>query len=167
MGTTTLPQANDAIQNLWSQLMSFSTDFFSFIVVAGVILLFAVYFGRDRIAPLVAALYASLALYEAFPFPTMIQGPYLHIGLYLLFAVILFIAFSGLSYFMAARSGSFIAEIIMAILIAGFVLAVSIHVLPVQDIYTFTSATKELFASSQSFFWWLIGPLAGLFFLGR
>ena len=147
--------------------MSFGTDFFSFIVVAGIVLLFAVYFGRDRIAPLIASLYAALALYEAFPFPTMIQGPYLHIGLYLLFTVLLFVAFSGLSYFMAARSGSFLAEIIMAVLIAGFVLAISIHVLPVQDIYTFTSATKALFTSNQMFFWWLIGPLAGLFFLGR
>ncbi len=167
MNTDVVPSANDALHNLVSQLSSFSTDFFSFIVITAAVLLFALYFGRDRTAPLIAALYASLVLYEAFPFPAMIPGPYLQIGLYLLFTAILFIAFSGLSYFMAARSGGFVVEVIMAALVAGFVLAISIHVLPVQQIYLFTDATKSLFASNQAFFWWLVAPLAGLFFLGR
>ena len=170
MNTDVVPSANDALHSLVGQLSSFSTDFFSFIVLTVIILLFALYFGRDRIAPLIAALYTALALYQAFetlPYASMVVGPYMQIGLYLVFAGLLFIAFSGLSYFMAARSGGFFAEIIMAVLIAGFLLAIAIHILPVQQIYTFTDATKQLFASSQSFFWWLVGPLAGLFFLGR
>jgi len=152
---------------LVAQLSHFSTDFFAFIVVGAVILLFVLYFGRDRIAPLIAALYAALALYQSFPFMAQVSGAYLQIGLYLFFALVLFVAFSGLSYFMAARSGSFLAEVIMAALIAGFLLAISIHILPVPEVYTFTSATKDLFASNESFFWWLVAPLAGLFFVGR
>lgn len=169
MGTTTdiVPSANDALQNLFSQLSAFGHDFLAFIVLAAVLVLFMVYFGRDRIAPLVAALYASLVLYEAFPFMGVLSGPYLKIGLYLLFAFLFYIAFSGLSYFMAVRSGGFVTEIAMAVLVAGFVLAISTHVLPVQDIYQFTAATTALFASTQAYFWWLVAPLAGLFFLGR
>lgn len=167
MNTDIVPSANDALHSLVNQVGSFGADFLSLIIVTAVILAFALYFGRDRIAPLIAALYAALTLYTAFPFPSMISGAYMHIGLYLLFVVILFTAFSGISYFMAARSGSFIAELIMAVLIAGFVLAISIHILPVQDVYTFSTATKDLFLSDQYFFWWLVAPLAGLFFIGR
>ena len=167
MNTDVVPSANDALHNLLLQLSSFSTDFFAFIVITAAVLLFALYFGRDRIAPLIAALYGALTLYGAFPFPSMVQGPYMQIGLYVVFTVLLFIAFSGLSYFMAARSGGFVAEIIMAVLIAGFLLAVSIHILPVQEVYAFTGATKDLFASNQAFFWWLVGPAVGLFFIGR
>ncbi len=161
MASSTVPDALDI-------LLGFGSDFFAFIVVTVVILLFALYFGRDRLAPLIASLYAALALYTAFPYsPSFLSGPYLQIGLYLLFTLLAFVTFSGLSYFMAARSGGFLAELIIAALTAGFVLAISIHVLPVQDIYSFTDATKALFASDQSFFWWLAAPLVGLFFLGR
>ena len=167
MNVNSIHNANDAFQGLVSQLSNFSTDFFAFIVVTAVVLVFALYFGRDRIAPLIAALYAALALYQSFPFMSQVSGAYMQIGLYLVLAALLFIAFSGLSYFMAVRSGSFLAEVIMAALIAGFLLAISIHILPVQQVYTFTNATKELFASNESFFWWLVAPLAGLFFIGR
>ncbi len=155
-------------QHILDSLFAFGSDFFAFIVVTVAVMLFALYFGRDRIAPLLAALYAALALYTAFPYAlSFLASPYMKIGLYAVLALISFIAFSGLSYFMASHSGGFFAELILAILIAGFLLAIAIHVLPVQDVYTFTGATKALFASDQLFFWWLAAPLAGLFFLGR
>ncbi|MDO8523941.1 MAG: hypothetical protein Q7R74_01795 [bacterium] len=160
--------ASSTAPDILDILLGFGSDFFAFIVVAVVILLFALYFGRDRLAPLIASLYAALALYTAFPYaPAFLSGPYMQISLYLFFVLISFVTFSGLSYFMAARSGGFVAELILAILTAGFLLAIAIHVLPAEDIYSFTAATKALFASNQSFFWWLVAPLAGLFFLGR
>ncbi|MBI3573457.1 hypothetical protein HY090_00210 [Candidatus Kaiserbacteria bacterium] len=158
----------NGFQHLLDLLLSFSADFIAFIVLTVAVMLFALYFGRDRLSPLIAGLYAALALYTAFPYTlSLLSGPYMKIGLYLVFAVLGFITFSGLSYFTAAHSGGFLTELIVAILIAGFLLAISTHVLPVQDIYTFTPATKALFASDQAFFWWLFAPLAGLFFIGR
>ncbi len=160
----------NGFQGLLNQILSFGSDFSAFIVLTVVVMIFALYFGRDRLAPLVAGLYAALGLYTAFPyFSTLsfLDSPQMKIALYLVLAALGFIVFSGLSYFMAAHSGGFFAELVIAILIVGFLLAISIHVLPVQNVYTFTSATKALFASDQLFFWWLVAPLAGLFFLSR
>jgi hypothetical protein len=170
MGTTTdvVPSAQNALHTLSGQVFSFGADFISFIVVTIAVMLFALYFGRDRLAPLIAGLYTALGLYAAFPYFSIPgDNPYAKIGLFLVLAGLSFVAFSGLSYFMAAHSGGFITELIMAGLIAGFLIAVSIHVLPVQDVYTFSDAAKSLFASNQAYFWWLVAPLAGLFFIGR
>ena len=169
MGTTdVVPNAQSAFHTLSLQFGAFFGDFVSFILIAFLVLFFALYFGRDRLAPLVASLYAALALYTAFPYMATLGGsPYLEIGLYIILAILGFTVFSGLSYFMAAHSGGIFSEVIMSVLIAGFILAISMHTLPVKDIYTFSAATQALFDSSQAFFWWLVAPLAGLFFLGR
>lgn len=155
-------------QHFLDIILGFASDFSAFIAVTVVILLFALYFGKDRLAPLVAAIYSALALYTAFPYMTMLPAsPYMKIGLYLVFVLLSFITFSGLSYFMAAHSGGYVSELIISALIAGCLLAIAIHVLPVQQVYTFGTATKALFASNEFFFWWLAAPLAGLFFLGK
>ena len=169
MGTTdVVPNAQSAFHTLSLQFGAFFGDFVSFIVIFFAVLFFALYFGRDRIAPLIAALYAALALYVAFPYMAPLGGnPYLEIGVYVIMAVLGFMTFSGLSYFMAAHSGGIFSEVVISILVAGFILAISLHTLPVKDVYTFSAATQALFASPQAFFWWLVAPLAGLFFLGR
>ncbi len=169
MGTTdAVPSVQDAFHTFSANFGSFFFDFISFIVVAAAVFLFALYFGRDRLAPLIAGLYTALGLYAAFPYMTALGGNAdLEIALYVILAVLGFIAFSGLSYFMAAHAGGLLGEVIMSVLIAGSILAISIHVLPVEHVYVFTTATKSLFASNQAFFWWLVAPLAGLFFIGR
>ena len=170
MGTTTdvVPNVQSAFHSISLQFGAIVGDFVSFIIVAFLVLFFALYFGRDRLAPLIASLYAALALYAAFPYMDVLgDNPYFKIGLYALFAFFGFVIFSGLSYFMAAHSGGFISEAVMSVLIAGFILAISMHVLPVENIYTFSAATRAFFASNTAFFWWLVAPLAGLFFLGR
>jgi hypothetical protein len=157
--------ADTATLTTW--FFAFVHDFLPFIVLAGLALLFSFYFGRDRFAPLVAGLYAALALYTAFPYGSSISGPYLQIGLYIVFTIIGFLAFYGLSFFFARSSTEFFTQLILSILVAGFVLGISIHVLPVQQIYHFTDATKALFASDQAYFWWLAAPLVGIFFFGK
>lgn len=156
-----------AFQDVINWLFAFGHDFLAFIVLAGLALLFSFYFGRDRFAPLIAGLYAALALYTAFPYSGMLSGPYMKIGLYIVLTIIGFLAFYGLSFFLARSTSEIFSQIVLSILVAGFVLAISIHVLPVQDVYHFTPATAALFASNQSFFWWLAAPLVGLFFLGK
>jgi len=154
-------------QSFIDWLFAFGHDFLPFIVLAGLTFLFSLYFGRDRFAPLIASLYAALALYTAFPYGSSLTGPYMRIGLYIILALIGFLAFYGLSFFIARSTAEVFSQIVLSILVAGFVLAISIHVLPVQDIYHFTDATKALFSSDQAYFWWLAAPLVGLFFLGK
>ncbi len=149
-------------------LLSFGADFFAYIVVAALIAGFALFFGSDRFMALVAGIYAAIPLYMFFPYKDMLgDSPYLSVGLYLLFAALALVAFSGLSTFLSSTGFGFVRTIILSVLIAGFLLAVAIHILPMDKIYTFSGPTKALFSSSTAYFWWLVAPLAGIFFFGR
>jgi hypothetical protein len=149
-------------------IVGFGTDFLPFIVTFGLIMAFALYFGRNRLMPLIAAMYAAVVLYVFFPFQTsLLSDNYIAMTLYFLFVFLALTAFSGLSAFMASAERNLLKIGGMSALVAGMFLAIGIHVLPLEQIYIFNAATKALFASDQSFFWWLIAPLAGLFFLER
>jgi len=148
--------------------ISFGTDFFAFIVIAGVIATLSFYFGRDRLVALIAALFSAIVLYQAFPYGSLLpSGAYIQIGLYLAFVLVAVIAFLGLSAFLARSTSTFLGTAVLSITTAGMLLAIAIHVLPVQDVYTFSAPTLALFASPQAFFWWLAAPLVGLFFFGK
>ncbi|MBY0539041.1 hypothetical protein K2P56_01215 [Patescibacteria group bacterium] len=150
-------------------VIAFGADFFAFIVVAGAIATIAFYFGRDRLISLIAALYAGIVLYRAFPYGSLFpaDNAYIQIGVFVGFTLVSLLAFSGLSFFLARSTSSFLGTAILSGVTAGLILAISIHVLPVQTIYTFSAPTLALFASPEMFFWWLVAPLAGLFFFGR
>src|SRR4051812_29670627 len=84
-------------------IVGFGTDFLPFIVTVGVIMAFALYFGRNRLMPLIAAMYAAVVLYVFFPFQTgLLSDNYIAMGLYFLFVFLALTAFSGLSAFMAS-----------------------------------------------------------------
>lgn len=155
------------LQWLVDFVIHFSADFLGFIVIALIIGGFAIYFGRDRLMSLTAALYAAIPLYNAFPYTDFITTPLLSIALYVFLVLAGIIAFSGLSAFMASSSLEFLNVIVLSVVTAGMIIAVSIHILPVQEFYTFSAPTQALFASSEAFFLWLVAPLVGLYFLGR
>jgi hypothetical protein len=149
-------------------VIQFGTDFLAFIVIAALVAAYAFYFGRERLMTLIAGLYAAIPLYQAFPFFDMLPDtPYVKIGFYIAFALAGLIAFSGLSAFLARSSSSFLGTGVLSVLTAGLALAVAIHVVPIEEVYTFSGPTLALFSSDQAFFWWLLAPLAGLFFFGR
>ena len=163
-----LPAVSASFTDVTHTLLSFGTDFFAFIVLAALIALFAVTFGSDRLMPLTAGIYAGIPLYTAFPYREMLgDNPYVVIGLYLFFVIIGLVAFSGLASFLSSTGLGFVRTVALSIVIAGFLLAVAIHILPAQEVYAFSEPTKALFASPVAYFWWLVAPLAGVFFLGR
>lgn len=157
----------EALQLTVDLVLDFSTDFLGFIVIAAFVAAFAFYFGRDRIVPLLAGIYAAIPLYVAFPYTDFLTTPLLHIGLFVILAVAGLIAFSGLAAFIAEGSLGFIKMIILAAVTAGMLIAVSIHILPVEEVYSFSAATKALFASNQAFFLWLLAPLVAVYVFGR
>jgi len=148
-------------------VIDFSSDFFAFIVIAAIVAAFAFYFGRDRIVSLLAGIYAAIPLYIAFPYTDVLTTPIMHVGLFLALVVVGMIAFSGLSSYVAGGSIGFINMTILSAVTAGVLIAVSIHILPVEQVYSFSAPTKALFASSESFFFWLLTPLLAVYFLGR
>jgi hypothetical protein len=168
MGSSDAASVIEPVRSFIDILLGFGTDFFAFIVLASVIAVFAFYFGGDRLMPLIASLYAAIPLYTNFPFLSSLPNtPYVLIGLYLTLAVIALIAFSGLSYFMASSTVGFLNIAVLSGLTAGLFLAIAIHILPIEEVYTLSEPTKALFTSENAFFWWLAAPLAGLFFFGR
>lgn len=148
-------------------IIDFSSDFFAFIVVTAAVAAFAFYFGRNRIVPLTAALYAAIPLYSAFPYMEYVTTPLLHVALYLGITALALIAFSNLASFVAEGNIGFVKLLALSAAVAGLLLAVAIHILPFEDIYTFSAATRALFASGEAFFLWLVLPLAGIFVFGR
>lgn len=162
------PGVSQQLKSVTDTVFGFGTDFLAILVVAALVGAFALYFGRDRLTPLIAALYAAIPLYSAFPFTlSLLDNPYMKIGLYFVFALIGFVTLSGLSYFMASDSIGFLRVTVLSILTAGLLIAIGVHVLPVEKVYSFTPSVRTLFASNQAFFWWLAAPLIGLFFFGR
>lgn len=162
------PSIAEPLKAALDYVIAFGADFFAFIVVAGAIATLAFYFGRDRLISLIAALYAAIVLYRAFPYGSLIPSdPYIQIGVFVGFTLIALIAFSGLSFFLARSTSSFLGTGVLSVVTAGLILAIAIHVLPVQTLYTFSQPTMALFSSVEMFFWWLLAPLVGLFFFGR
>jgi hypothetical protein len=162
------PSIEGPLRTAVDYVIAFGTDFFAFLVVAGIIAALAFYFGRDRLVALIAALYAAITLYRAFPYWTSIPNdPWVQIGVFAVFAAASLIAFSGLSFFLARSTSGFLGTAILSGVTAGLILAIAVHVLPVQTLYTFSPPTMALFASPEMFFWWLLAPLLGLFFFGR
>lgn len=148
-------------------VLDFSADFFAFIVIAAFVAAFAFYFGRDRIVPLLAAMYAAIPLYIAFPYTELLTTPLLHTGLYTILVIAGLIAFSGLAAFIAEGSLGFFKMIVLAAVTAGMLIAVSIHILPVEEVYSYSAPTKALFSTTQAFFFWLLAPLIAVYIFGR
>lgn len=166
--STSTPDFGVLFHQALSFITGFTNDFFALIVLTAAIAAFAFYFGRNRLMPLIAGMYAGVPLYVFFPYHTpLLQDPYIAVALYLFFVFISFIAFSGLSAFMASAERSLLRVVIVSALVAGALLAIGIHILPLEQIYSFNAKTEALFASGQAFFWWLLAPLVGLFFLER
>ncbi len=149
-------------------IVNFGTEFLAFIVLAAIVAGFSLYFGRNRLMPLIAGLYAAIPLYMAFPFgTTYLSDPWIAVALYLFLAFLGCIAFSGLSNFMAGASRSLLRTGVLSILVAGMLIAIGIHLLPLEKIYAFNAPTRALFVSPVAYFLWLVAPIAGIFFLER
>lgn len=167
-GSNAQETASEIINWLLSTALHVGTEFLAFIVLAAIVAAFGIYFGRDRILPLLAGLYAAIPLYQLFPFGAdLLQDPLLAVALYIILALLVMTAFSGLSSLFPSQSGGLISLVILSALTAGMLIAISIQILPVENLYTFSTATKALFDSAITAYLWFIAPIVGIFFLSR
>ncbi len=168
METINPSDVGGTLEFLTTTAIHLATDFFAFLVIGGVIAGFALYAGRDRFAPLIAALYASIPLFMFFPYDVSAYGGVIvQLALWVFIVLLALVAFSGLSSFVAGGSIGLIKLLILSATTAGFLIAVGIHILPVEQVYTFSAPTRALFVSSEALFFWLVAPLAALFLFGR
>jgi hypothetical protein len=56
-------------------------------------------------------------------------------------------------------------KVVLSVLTSALVLAYCYHVLQIADMINPGSGANMLFASHDSFFWWLLAPLIGVFLL--
>jgi hypothetical protein len=163
-----VPSVAQPLSSAVDIVLSFGVDFFTFIILTAIIAAFAFYLGGDRLMPLTAAIYTAVLLYAQFPYKQYIpDNPYIQIALYILLVLVGLLAFSGLSYFMSGGAIGIFKLLGLSVLIAGLLLAISIHTLPLDKVYALSVPTKALFEGDLMYFWWLVAPLGGLFLFGR
>lgn len=161
------PQVGDALRSSVDLFIGFGSDFFAFIVLAALIAAFAFYFGRDKLLPLTAGIFAAVPLYTYFPFMSHLGStPYLHLGLFVLFAMLGMVAFLGLASWVPSSGVGFIKVLGFSAIIAGLVLGIASTLLPLHEVYVISEPTRELF-SNQYLFYWLLAGIGGALILGR
>lgn len=140
----------------------------------GVFLVIALYRGRQTVTNVILGLYLALLISIEFPFyDTIIQSS--GAGAESVIKLIVFSIFAFLATWLFARilpreysEGAFEgfgSKILLACAGTILVMIFSYHALPVTEFITPGSPINYLFGSEQSFFWWLMAPIAILFFV--
>jgi hypothetical protein len=166
-----LASADTLLSDLVSTALSIGSDFFAFLVLTAILAAYGFYTGRDRLVALMLAVYPALLLYNVLPqeWITMLGGsPWVAIGA---FAVLLIGANVAITGTVNAIGGSSLPDLIGLVIIAaataGVILAISIHTLPVLQVFTFSTPTIALFTSQVGVFWWYLAPLVAAFFFAK
>ena len=144
------------------------------IAVFGVFLFFALHQGRQTVTNIILGLYLALLITVEFPFyDKILQSA--GSGTESVVKLIIFALFAALSTWLYTRIlpreydektfEGFGRKLLLAAAGTILVMIYSYHVLPVTDFITPGSPINFLFGSEQSFFWWLMAPIAILFFV--
>jgi hypothetical protein len=142
-----------------------------------VLLAFALRLGKDRAIALIIALYVGLLAFLNFPYLEQLilfEGSdaerALSNGLVFLgFAAIAFVIMERIVWAEYPRRGGgrFFEALLLALSATILLLSFAYHVLPIAAFYDFEPQIDLLFEPSKYFFWWLVAPLAVVFFLSR
>ncbi len=140
-----------------------------------VLLAFAMYRGRRAITSLILGLYFALLISLVFPYHDKIDaafGSFLNkntvsLLVFTVFTVISALLMDKLLFYRNDESAFQGLHKKMALALLGTILIMSysFHVLPVTTFINPGAPASMLFAPQEYFFWWLIIPLIGLFFL--
>lgn len=153
-------------------IISLTQESLFVIVVFMVFLMYAMVRGRQSLINVIMGLYLALLISVEFPYYDRIFGngsnqSVLMIGVFLIItlgATILFTRLMPREYDEKTFEG-FGKKLLLALMATILVMAYSYHVLPVTDLVDPGSPMQKLFAPEHNFFWWLIAPLAALYFV--
>lgn len=158
-----------------SAALAFLRDFLVLIVVFGALLAYAVVRGRRALIALILGLYVALLVSLKFPYYDAIFASMSGASTTML-TILVFAVFTGIGTFLFERLladeyddepalSGIAKKASVAVLGTILVMAYSYHVLPVTALVDPGAAVGALFAPEQYFFWFLVIPLAGLFFV--
>ncbi|HYD93536.1 MAG TPA: hypothetical protein VEB18_03760 [Candidatus Paceibacterota bacterium] len=169
-----LLQVGTIATDLGSSAWLWAGNFLALIILTIVLLFFAMRAGRAGVISLILALYAGYALYVVFPYTAAVVSaggtPLIQAAI----SIILFAAAAVVPFLLVNRltgggfgSLSIIQNFILALLAAGFLMALGYHVFDISNIYTFSEPLNQLFEPEGYFFYWFVAPLIGLYFLAH
>ncbi|MCH7529864.1 hypothetical protein IIB50_01980 [Patescibacteria group bacterium] len=167
--STAVEKASD----LYGYFTSLPTDMMIIIGVTLVLFWFATHFGKRSMIAVMLSLYAAYALFAVFPYEDYITSLIveeihpllLSVGVFL----VLFIVFSLVIHrvvcaeYTSSGIRRWFEAAILSTVTTAFLLALSYHVFPIEELYDFGAPIDALFATEELFFWWLIVPFFGIF----
>lgn len=157
-------------------LLSYAKEFLVLILVFGALLAYAIVRGRRALVALILGLYLALLISLKFPYYETLYNLTGRTGNTVsILTIVIFAIFTGIGALLFERLlwrdyeesafESISKKVILAVLGAILVMAYSYHVLPITNIFDPGSAISTLFGPPQYFFWLMIIPLLGLFFV--
>ncbi len=158
-----------------SVALAFLREFLVLIVVFGALLAYAVVRGRRALIALILGLYVALLISLKFPYHDAVfaRAPGLSTTT---LTILIFAVFTGVGAFLFERLlaeeyddepalAGIAKKAMVAVLGTVLVMAYSYHVLPVTGLVDPGAAIGALFAPQEYFFWFLVIPFVGLFFV--
>lgn len=153
-------------------IISFLQESLYLIVVFGIFMFFAMKKGRQTVTNMILGLYLALLISIEFPFyDSLLSGS--SAGAESVVKLIVFAVFAFISTWLYTRIlpreysekpfEAFWKKFLLAAAGTILVMIYSYHVLPITEFITPGSPINYLFGSEQSFFWWLMAPIAILF----
>mgnify|MGYP001111719968 FL=1 len=143
------------------------------IIVFGIFLFLALKKGRQTVTNVILGLYFALLISIEFPYYDTILGSASSAKSESILMLIVFTAFTFAATLLFHRIlpreydessfEGFGKKLLLALGGTVLVMAFSYHALPVTELITPGSPINYLFASSQSFFYWLIAPIVILY----
>ena len=170
--SSSISDVNALATNTAFSVMNLASDFLVVIILVAILFLFAWYIGRGPFVAMTLSLYAAFAVYTVFPYMSSLPASpasasvFSHVGLYALLTFGFYLILRRVVVSDFLYIGIF-GLAILALLGAGFLIALGYHTFDASSVYHFSSAVDTLFAPDKYFFWWFAGPAVGLFFLAR
>jgi hypothetical protein len=156
-----------------ASLLTFVQESLYLIIVFCSCLAYALFAGRQSITNLILGLYLALLISLEFPFYDVILSGtnneqtksilmLIVFGAFTIAATVLFSRILPREY-SEKKFEAFGKKLLLAAAASVLIMAFSFHALPVTDIIHPGTPIQYLFGSEQSFFYWLLAPIAILF----
>ena len=159
----------------YSALMGYLLSALVPLITFVVLLVYTMVRGRRATTSLILGLYFALLISLKFPYyekaydllGKALTNTTVSIIIFAIFTVLFSILMDRLLFYRIDETtfAGFGKKFLLALFATILIMAYSYHVLPITKLINPGSSANYLFASPDYFFWWLIAPLVGLFFL--
>lgn len=158
----------------WSYLANLSSELAYLLAVFGIFVLISFWKGRQALINCIVGLYLGLFVTLEFPYTDLLAARIDSATMLAIAKLALFTFLTTLATiivvrvmpdeFRENRLESVPKKLLLAAVATILVMVFSFHGLPVTELLTPGTPIQSLFAPEQYFFWWLILPLAALYF---